>query len=82
MAKRSRFAPPDCEYVICPLGKGVPFCIYTHVKEHTLATARLRDLPSCPGMKKCRFQAEIEEERQAVKREANQMNQDKPKSKE
>lgn len=37
----------DCKYVIHPLGKGLPLCLYKAVKEKRLGDVKIRDLPMC-----------------------------------
>lgn len=37
----------DCTYVIYPLGKGLPLCLYNVVKEKQLEKVKLRELPVC-----------------------------------
>ena len=37
----------DCVYVIYPLGKGLPLCLYQVAKEKRLDNVKLRDLPIC-----------------------------------
>ena len=52
----------DCEYVIYPLGKGLPLCIYKPATEKTLDGVKLRDLPICKYKNHC-FKAEDEKRR-------------------
>lgn len=51
MAKINRNLERDCNYVLYPLGNGLPLCSYFIVKEHRLANARLNDFPMCDKMK-------------------------------
>lgn len=43
----------DCEYVIYPLGKGLPLCIYKPATEKTLDGVKLRELPICKHQGYC-----------------------------
>ena len=43
----------DCEYVIYPLGKGLPLCLYQVAKEKRLDGVKLRDLPICKYKNSC-----------------------------
>lgn len=45
MAKTKRF-DCECEYALCPLGKGFPLCSYKVVTERR-HEARLQDFPMC-----------------------------------
>lgn len=56
MPKIKRFEA-QCNYAICPLGKGIPMCMYNIVKEHRLGEVKINDIPFCPGLKKCPFKS-------------------------
>ena len=43
----------DCVYVIHPLGKGLPLCLYQVAKEKGLDGVKLRDLPICKYKNYC-----------------------------
>ena len=43
----------DCVYVIHPLGKGLPLCLYQVAKEKRLEGVKLRDLPICKYKNYC-----------------------------
>ncbi|MBQ2923447.1 MAG: hypothetical protein IJE60_10270 [Tyzzerella sp.] len=43
----------DCVYVIYPLGKGLPLCLYQVAKEKRLDGVKLRDLPICKYKNYC-----------------------------
>ncbi|MBR3993879.1 MAG: hypothetical protein IKI97_01195 [Clostridia bacterium] len=43
----------DCVYVIHPLGKGLPLCLYQVAKEKRLGGVKLRDLPICKYKNYC-----------------------------
>ena len=43
----------DCVYVIHPLGKGLPLCLYQVAKEKRLDGVKLRDLPICKYKNYC-----------------------------
>jgi len=43
----------DCIYVLYPLGKGLPLCIYRHVAEKKLDNVKLRELPICKNKNYC-----------------------------
>lgn len=43
----------DCNYVIYPLGKGLPLCLYQVVKDKKLDDVKLRDLPICKYKNNC-----------------------------
>ena len=43
----------DCVYVIYPLGKGLPLCLYQVAKEKKLDGVKLRDLPMCKYKNYC-----------------------------
>lgn len=43
----------DCNYVIYPLGKGLPLCLYQVVKDKKLDDVKLRDLPICKYKNHC-----------------------------
>lgn len=45
----------DCPYVIHPLGKGLPLCIYREWKDKRLADVKLNELKLCCGVEKCLF---------------------------
>lgn len=47
MAKIKRNLEIECNYVLYPVGNGLPLCAYTITKEHKLADAKLRDFPVC-----------------------------------
>lgn len=52
MAKINKPAE-DCVYVIYPLGKGLPLCLYQVAKEKRLDGVKLRDLPICKYQNYC-----------------------------
>lgn len=52
MAKIKKSAE-DCVYVIHPLGKGLPLCLYQVAKEKRLDGVKLRDLPICKYKNYC-----------------------------
>ena len=52
----------DCYYVIYPLGKGLPICLYNVVKEKNYENVLLRDLPICKYKNYC-FKEEDEKRR-------------------
>ena len=43
----------ECNYVICPLGKGLPLCLYQIVKDKKLDDVKLRELPICKYKNYC-----------------------------
>ncbi len=43
----------DCVYVIHPLGKGLPLCLYQVAKEKRLDGVKLRNLPICKYKNYC-----------------------------
>ena len=43
----------ECVYVIYPLGKGLPLCLYQVAKEKRLDNVKLRDLPVCKYKNYC-----------------------------
>ena len=43
----------ECVYVIYPLGKGLPLCLYQVAKEKRLDGVKLRDLPICKYKNYC-----------------------------
>lgn len=43
----------ECYYVIYPLGKGLPLCLYHVVKEKKYEDVKLRDLPVCKYKNYC-----------------------------
>ena len=43
----------DCNYVIYPLGKGLPLCLYQVVKDKKLDDVKLRELPICKYKNYC-----------------------------
>lgn len=43
----------DCVYVIYPLGRGLPLCLYQVTKEKRLDGVKLRDLPICKYKNYC-----------------------------
>lgn len=43
----------DCVYVIHPLGKGLPLCLYQVAKQKRLDGVKLRDLPICKYKNYC-----------------------------
>ena len=43
----------ECYYVIYPLGKGLPLCLYRAVKDKKLDDVKLRDLPICKYKNYC-----------------------------
>ena len=43
----------DCVYVIHPLGKGLPLCLYQVAKEKRLDGVKLSDLPICKYKNYC-----------------------------
>lgn len=43
----------ECHYVIYPLGKGLPLCLYQVIKDKKFDDVRLRDLPICKYKNYC-----------------------------
>lgn len=43
----------DCVYVIYPLGKGLPLCLYQVTVDKKLENVKLRDLPICKYKNHC-----------------------------
>ena len=43
----------NCVYVIYPLGKGLPLCLYQVAKEKSLDGVKLRNLPICKHKNYC-----------------------------
>lgn len=58
----------DCNYVICPLGNGLPLCLYQIVKDKKLDNVKLRELPICKYKNYC---PKAEEENRGKEREIN-----------
>lgn len=50
----------DCVYVIYPLGKGLPLCLYQVAKDKKLDGVKLRNLPICKDKNYC---PQIEDEK-------------------
>ena len=66
-----KFNEDKCLYVIHPLGKGIPLCLFEAINEKRLDKVLPRDLPLCLGHAKCKKLSK-EERRWMFKEEGNE----------